>query len=84
LKSPRIYFTDLGIRNILLGITELALLDKLESAGDVAGKPGCRTDSGGSITHPQSGPILHYWRTKAKEEVDLVVVTPQMLLPHRD
>jgi len=80
LKSPRIYFTDLGIRNILLGITELTLLDKLNLLGtSLENLVAERIQADLLLTRSQAN--LHYWRTKAKEEVDLVVVTPQMLLP---
>jgi predicted AAA+ superfamily ATPase len=80
LKSPRIYFTDLGIRNILLGITELTLLDKLNLLGtSLENLVAERIQADLFLTRSQAN--LHYWRTKAKEEVDLVVVTPEMLLP---
>ncbi len=80
LKSPRIYFTDLGIRNILLGITDLALLDKLKLLGtSLENLVAERIQAELFLTRSEAK--LHYWRTKAKEEVDLVVVTPQMFLP---
>ena len=80
LKSPRIYFTDLGIRNILLGITDLALLERLNLLGSsLENLIEERLQAELTLTRRQAR--LHYWRTKAKEEVDLVVATPQTLLP---
>ena len=80
LKSPRIYFTDLGIRNILLGITDLALLERLNLLGSsLENLVEERLQAELILTRRQAR--LHYWRTKAKDEVDLVVATPQTLLP---
>lgn len=80
LKSPRIYFTDLGIRNMLLGITDLALLERLNILGaSIENFVVQRLESELSLT--RSHARLHYWRTKTREEVDLVVATAETLLP---
>jgi hypothetical protein len=80
LKSPRIYFTDLGIRNMLLGITELLLLERLNILGSsLENLVVQRLQAELSLT--RSHARLHYWRTRTGEEVDLVVSTPQALLP---
>lgn len=80
LKSPRIYFTDLGIRNMLLGITDLALLERLNLMGSsLENLVEERLQTELLLTHRQAR--LHFWRTKSKDEIDLVVVTPQRLLP---
>jgi len=80
LKSSRIYFTDMGIRNILLGITEMSLMEKLnllENSLENLVATKLQTE----LLLTRISASLHYWRTKAKEEVDLVVATPQTLLP---
>jgi uncharacterized protein len=80
LKSPRIYFTDLGIRNMLLGITDLALLERLNILGaSLENLVAQRLQT--EITLTRSHARLHYWRTRSKEEVDLVVATARTLLP---
>ena len=65
---------------MLLGITDLALLERLNILGtSLENLVAQRLQT--EITLTRSHARLHYWRTKTKEEVDLVVATAQTLLP---
>lgn len=80
LKSPKVYFTDLGIRNNLMGLGSLAQAERLGQLGLMLENMVInRLNSIISLSTEQVQ--LHYWRTKTKEEVDFVVVTPERLLP---
>lgn len=81
LKTPKVYFTDLGIRNSLLNLTSLPMIEKLGQMGMVLENMMLeRMDT--AIKQLEAGEIrLHYWRTRTKEEVDIVVQTPEHLLP---
>ncbi len=80
LKTPKVYFTDLGIRNSLIGLTSVSQLEKLNHYGMVF--ENAIVERLHAIL-PSAGyeARLHYWRTKTKEEVDIVVYTPERLLP---
>ncbi len=80
LKTPKVYFTDLGLRNILLGLTELSQLERLNQYGIAL--ENAMVDRLNTYL-PQWNPAarLHYWRTKSKDEVDLVIYTPDRLIP---
>ncbi len=83
LKSSRIYFTDMGIRNILLGITEMSLMEKLNLLGNsLENLVATKLQTELLLTRVSAS--LHYWRTKAKEEVDLVVGYAADTSAHRD
>ena len=81
LKTPKIYFTDLGIRNSLLNLTSLSQLERLGQMGmALENMVFERLDT--TIKQLEIGELrLHYWRTRTKEEVDIVVQTPERLLP---
>ncbi|SPD74704.1 hypothetical protein PITCH_A300007 [uncultured Desulfobacterium sp.] len=80
LKTPKIYFVDLGIRNSLLGLTSISQLEKLNQYGMVFENAIVdRLYATLPLTRHEAR--LHYWRTKAKEEVDIVIYTPDRLLP---
>lgn len=80
LKTPKIYFVDLGIRNSLLGLTSISQLEKLNQYGMVFENAIVgRLNAILPLTGHEAR--LHYWRTKAKEEVDIVIYTPDRLLP---
>lgn len=80
LKTPKVYFTDLGMRNSLLGLSNLSQIEKLGQYGVVVENAIVeRLDT--AISRMGYNAKLHYWRTKAKEEVDIVVYTPERLLP---
>ncbi|MBI4691206.1 MAG: ATP-binding protein [Nitrospirae bacterium] len=80
LKTPKVYFTDLGLRNSILGLTSLAQAEKLGQKGVLLENAVCeRLSSIISLSDREAR--LHYWRTKTKEEVDFVVVTPERVLP---
>jgi predicted AAA+ superfamily ATPase len=65
---------------MLLGITDLALLERLNILGaSIENFVVQRLESELSLT--RSHARLHYWRTKTREEVDLVVATAETLLP---
>ena len=80
LKTPKVYFTDLGLRNILLGLTNFSQIKKLGQDGPLL--ENAIANRLGTIFSTQGYEArLHYWRTKTKEEVDIVVYTPEKLLP---
>jgi len=80
LKTPKIYFSDLGIRNSLLGLTTLSQLEKLNQFGMVFENSIVeRLNSVLQLTGPDAR--LHYWRTKTKEKVDIVIHKPDRLIP---
>lgn len=80
LKSPKVYFTDLGIRNNLMGLGSLAQVERLGQTGLLL--ENMVFNHLNSIIALSTEQVqLHYWRTKTKEEVDFVVVTPERLLP---
>jgi len=80
LKTPKVYFADLGMRNILLGLNTISQIEKLGQYGIIlenaiveklhAIAPFMRHEA-----------RLHCWRTKTKDEVDIIVCTPEKLLP---
>ncbi|MBI4745517.1 MAG: ATP-binding protein [Deltaproteobacteria bacterium] len=81
LKTPKVYFTDLGIRNSLLNLNSLSQLERLGQMGMALENMILeRMDT--AIRQLEVGETrLHYWRTKAKEEVDIVIEAPEHLLP---
>jgi hypothetical protein len=80
LKTPKTYFTDLGIRNALIGLTSLTQMERLNQLG-VTLENAVVNRIVQRMVFTEWSVRLHYWRTKAKEEVDLVIATPERLLP---
>lgn len=80
LKTPKVYFTDLGIRNSLLNLSSLGQLERL-------GQMGMTLENVilerlyTTIGMMEGDARFHYWRTKTKEEVDIVIQTSERLLP---
>jgi predicted AAA+ superfamily ATPase len=74
------YFTDLGIRNALIGLTSIAQMERLNQLG-VTLENAVVNRIVQRMVFAKETVSLHYWRTKTKEEVDLVIVTPERLLP---
>ena len=80
LKTPKVYFTDLGLRNILLGLTSIAQLERINQYGiTLENAVVNRLSAWLPLLNPEDR--LHYWRTRSKEEVDLVISTPDRLIP---
>jgi len=80
LKTPKVYFTDLGLRNALLGLDDLSRIENLGQSGVVLENALIeRLQS--VIDREGYGTRIHYWRTRAKEEVDIVLAGPGGLLP---
>ena len=80
LKTPKVYFTDLGIRNSLIGLNSVSQLERLNQYGMVFENAIVARLTAMLPSAGYEG-RLHYWRTKTKEEVDIVVYTPERLLP---
>jgi hypothetical protein len=80
LKTPKVYFTDLGIRNSLLGLTGISQMEKLNQFGMVF-ENAIFQRFNAFIPLAGHGTKLYYWRTRTKEEVDIVIYTPERLLP---
>lgn len=80
LKTPKVYFSDLGLRNSLLGLNSLQQAEKLGQLGMMLENMVFgRLLSISSFSNQEAR--LHYWRTKTKEEVDFIVSTPERALP---
>lgn len=81
LKTPKVYFTDLGIRNSLLSLNSLSQIERLGQMGMTLENLMFERLSS-VIRQAEAGEMrLHYWRTKTKEEVDIVIETPERILP---
>ncbi|MEC4675930.1 MAG: DUF4143 domain-containing protein, partial [Nitrospirota bacterium] len=80
LKTPKVYFTDLGIRNSLLGLNSISQIEKLGQYGIIF-ENAIVERLNTIMPFMLHEARLHYWRTRAKEEVDIVVYTPERLLP---
>jgi hypothetical protein len=80
LKTPKAYFSDLGIRNSLLGLNSIAQAEKLGQSGMMLENLILeRLLSISSVSAYDAR--LYYWRTKTKEEVDFIVSSPVRALP---
>jgi hypothetical protein len=80
LKTPKVYFTDLGMRNSLLGLNSISQIEKLGQYGIIL--ENAIVQKLNTIAPFMEHEVrLHYWRTKTKEEVDIIVYTPERLLP---
>lgn len=80
LKTPKVYFTDLGIRNSLLGLNSISQIEKLGQYGIIF-ENAIVEKLNTIMPFMELEARLHYWRTKTKEEVDIVIYTPERLLP---
>lgn len=80
LKTPKVYFTDLGMRNSLLGLNSLSQIEKLGQYGIIF-ENAIVEKLNTIMPFMEHEARLHYWRTRTKEEVDIVVCTPERLLP---
>ena len=80
LKTPKVYFTDLGMRNSLLGLNSISQIDKLGQYGVIL-ENAIVEKLNTIMPYMEHETRLHYWRTRTKEEVDIVVYTPEKLLP---
>jgi hypothetical protein len=80
LKTPKVYFTDLGLRNALLGLGDLSQIENLGQFGVVL--ENALVERLQAVIHRGGYETrLHYWRTRTKEEVDIVLAGPTRLLP---
>ena len=80
LKTPKVYFTDLGMRNSLLGLNSISQIEKLGQYGVIL-ENAIVEKLNTVMPFMKHEARLHYWRTKTKEEVDIIVYTPEKLLP---
>lgn len=80
LKTPKVYFTDLGIRNSLLSINKLSQLEKVGQMG-MSLENLILERMTATIGQLEVDVRFHYWRTRTKEEVDIVIQSPERLLP---
>jgi uncharacterized protein len=80
LKTPKAYFTDLGLRNILLGLDNIGQIERLNQYGiTLENVMVTRLLTQLPLFSPEVR--LHYWRTKSKEEVDLVLHSSNRMIP---
>ena len=71
-KNPKIYFLDLGLRNALINSFEPLILRK---------DKGFLWENFAAINLIHQGFKLHFWRTKAKAEVDFVIEKEKETIP---
>lgn len=65
-KMPKVYFADLGWRNLLAGVTDVAW-ESMDTG------PVYENLVAIALHHLVPGNIVHFWRTEGKAEVDFVV-----------
>lgn len=71
-KSPKIYFWDLGLRNALINSFEPILLRR---------DTGFLLENFVAVRLIEQGFEPHFWRTKAKAEVDFVIPKKEEITP---
>lgn len=71
-KNPKIYFVDLGLRNSLLNSFDPVALRQ---------EGGYLLENFVAANLLRKGSELHFWRTKAKAEVDFVIIDKNQTLP---
>ncbi|RLB25821.1 MAG: GTP-binding protein [Deltaproteobacteria bacterium] len=79
-KTPKIYFTDVGILCYLAGLKD----PDHAASGPMGGailETAVLSEIVKSLTHRGIDPQIYFWRTMAGTEVDFVVVTERGLVP---
>jgi predicted AAA+ superfamily ATPase len=79
-KTPKVYFTDTGTLCYLAGLKD----PEHAASGPMGGailETAVLSEIFKTLTHRGIEPRIHFWRTAAGSEVDLVVETPDGLLP---
>nr|WP_051185113.1 ATP-binding protein [Desulfatiglans anilini] len=79
-KTPKVYFTDLGLLCHLTGISDA----RHASAGPMAGpimETAVLTEIYKTITHRGPDPQIYFWRTSSGSEVDIVVEHAGKIVP---
>ncbi len=79
-KTPKVYFTDVGILCHLAGLRD----PEHAASGPMAGailETAVLTEILKTLTHRGVDPQIHFWRTAAGTEVDFVVETGGKLVP---
>jgi len=80
IKSPKIYFTDIGLLCYLVGLRDI----EHAAAGPMGGaifENLVIADLFKTFLHRGEEPLLYYWRTTAGSEVDVIIDTQAGLLP---
>lgn len=79
-KSPKIYFSDTGLLCYLVGLRDI----EHAASGPMGGaifENLVVAELFKIYTHRGEEPALHYWRTAAGSEVDMVIETQNQLVP---
>lgn len=79
-KTPKVYFTDTGTLCYLAGLKD----PEHAASGPMGGailETAVLSEIFKTLTHRGIEPRVHFWRTAAGSEVDLIVETPDGLLP---
>ncbi|MEW5932507.1 MAG: ATP-binding protein [Bacillota bacterium] len=79
-KTPKVYFTDVGTLCYLTGLRE----PEHAASGPMAGpimETAVLTEIVKTLTHRGMAPQVYFWRTSAGTEVDIVVETAGKLVP---
>ena len=79
-KTPKLYFTDVGTLCHLVGLTDA----QHAAAGPLAGalfESAVLSEITKTLTHRGAEPEVYFWRTSAGVEVDFVVKSGQKLIP---
>lgn len=79
-KTPKVYFTDVGILTYLLGVKTIDHLISGPSAGGVV-ETYVFSEIYKRISNLGEDPRLYFWRTSTGSEVDLVLETESGLIP---
>ncbi len=74
-KNPKVYFIDLGLRN--LALLDFKPLDLRNDAGSLAKNYVFNSLKRRAVSFEG----LHFWRTKSKAEVDFVIASGQRIIP---
>ena len=81
LKTPKVYFSDLGLRNSLLRLNDVSQMKNLGQYGLALENAVIRRLDTAISCCREYEARLHFWRTKNKEEVDIAVCIPERLMP---
>lgn len=81
IKSPKLYFYDTGLACSLLGINSVNQVKTFHSKGSLF-ENLIITDLIKSRLHKGVNPKFYYWQNKNKQEIDLIIDTPEGPIPY--
>lgn len=81
IKSPKLYFYDTGLACSLLGINSANQVKTFHSKGALF-ENLIITDLIKSRLHKGVNPRFYFWQNKTKQEIDLIIDTPEGAVPY--